>query len=283
MRRVTFLLRIWVIAGAALLLLQTPKGDRGYAEYSPGSCINYATPTQTCPSGCTISSFTQYTLASGNGIYYLKVKSTTPCGSAKTGETCTNPTQYTNVWDFQDCCAQLGFDCTGVGYSYLNCCNAGAVCMSGTCCIPDTWSGCEKDSDCCSGGPCTNGTCQGSDCGVTGDDCDSQNPCCYPLLCTDGTCQSSGGGGGGGGGGDCCEDCPDIGGLCCDEETCECEPCDEIGASHSLGRTPMAKPPASPSANAPTGKVPLEKKAPTLPERHKSALASGPPSVGERK
>jgi hypothetical protein len=190
MRRVNFLLRIWVIVGAALLLLQTPKGGPGYAEYSPGSCINYATGPQTCPSGCTGSSFTQTTQASGNGISYLKpTTNTTPCGSAKQGKTCSNPTQYTNVWDFQDCCAQLRLDCTGVGYSYMNCCNASAVCMSGTCCIPDSWPGCGSDSsNCCSESPCVGNVCQGSDCSLYGDPCGDEYPCCYPGVCHNGMC-----------------------------------------------------------------------------------------------
>jgi hypothetical protein len=147
MRRVTFLLRMWVIVGAVLLLLQTPKGGQGYAEYSPGSCINFATAPQTCPSGCTISSFTQYTQASGNGVYYLAVYSTTPCGSAKQGETCNNPTQYFQVYDFKDCCAALEAGCTGVGHSYLNCCDPSPV----VCAEPKMFC-CYED-----GSPCTPG------------------------------------------------------------------------------------------------------------------------------
>ena len=158
MRRVTFLLRMWVIVGAVLLLLQTPKGDRGYAEYSPGSCINYAISQPACPSGCTNSKFTQMTPASGNGVYYLGVYSKTPCGSAKQGETCSNPTQYVNVYDFDHCCAGLGLDCTGVGHNYMNCCDSRAECMPGVCCLPTGQTGCGRDNDCCSGN-CFGGTC----------------------------------------------------------------------------------------------------------------------------
>jgi hypothetical protein len=189
MRRVTFLLRIWVIVGAALLLLQTPKGERGYAEYSPGSCISYGLSVPNCPSGCTGSDYIQYLQAPGNGVFYLKVYSYTPCGEAQPGETCNNPTQYTYVNDFSDCCAHLGTDCTGKGFGYLNCCDSNAWCIASKCCIPDTYSGCGTASDCCSGGPCTEGTCQGSDCIQQGDSgCGSQQPCCYGSTCFNGLC-----------------------------------------------------------------------------------------------
>jgi hypothetical protein len=286
MKRVTFLLRVWVIVGAALLLLQTPRGGRGYAEYSPGSCINYATPTQTCPSGCTNSSFTQTTMASGNGIYYLVVKSTTPCGSAKTGKTCNNPTQYGPYWDFQDCCAALGAGCTGVGYSYMNCCTASAVCMSGTCCIPDTHYGCSNDSDCCSGGPCwPDGECGGSNCGQEGDVCNDQYPCCIGLTCPGGTCTSSGGGGGSGGGGSGgCNDngCPDP--LCCNTETGNCESCkvENPGVSHPLGRVASSNLHRGRSADAPLGGMPSKNKPPMVREPGKRTASTATSSVGDR-
>jgi hypothetical protein len=220
MRRVNFLLRIWVIVGAALLLLRTPKGGGGYAEYSPGSCINFAVGPQSCPSGCTISSFTQYTQASGNGVYFLSVYSRTPCGSAKKGKTCNNPTQFINTWDFPDCCAALGLDCTGVGKQYMNCCDANATCMVGTCCIPDSYSGCAKNSDCCSGGPCTNGTCQGSNCGQPGDNCSVDYPCCSGYTCSNPN-----------GGGTCCPNsCPQCyNGSCC-PSTCPEPACSNVSA-----------------------------------------------------
>jgi hypothetical protein len=129
------------------------------------------------------------TQASGNGIYYLGVKSTTPCGSAKQGETCNNPTQYYWVYDFQDCCAALGAECTGTGYSYLNCCSTSAYCIVDKCCIPDTYYGCSKDSDCCSGGPCySDGLCGGTNCGQPGAGCNGQYPCCLGYTCYNGTC-----------------------------------------------------------------------------------------------
>jgi hypothetical protein len=191
MRRVTFLLRIWVILGAALLFLQTPKGRRGYAQYSPGSCINFAVGPQTCPSGCTTSSFTQYTVASSGGVYFLSVWSKTPCGSAKQGETCNNPTQYFQVYDFDDCCAHLGVDCTGVGHDYMNCCDPSPVVCMAWCCI-DNGGSCSpsRPGDCCTelclsyNNKC--GTCStlGQPCGNNPDDC------CYfyGVTCPYGFC-----------------------------------------------------------------------------------------------
>jgi len=191
MRRANLLLRIWVIVGAVLLLLQTPQGQRVYAEYSPGSCINVQSSQPSCPSGCTGSTFQQNSQAAGNGIFYLTIHSTTPCGSAKQGQQCNNPTQYYFIEDFQDCCAALGDGCTGRGQNYMNCCAENAYCIADKCCIPDTYSGCGTASDCCSGGPCVNGTCQGSDCGQPGDYCSNVYPCCSGYNCADpngGTC-----------------------------------------------------------------------------------------------
>ena len=179
--------------GAALLLLQTPKGGQGYAEYSPGSCINYGIDIPTCPSGCTNSDFVQNTVASGNGIFYLKpTTNTTPCGSAKEGETCNNPTQYTNVWDFQDCCAALGAECTGTGYSYMNCCLSNADCIASTCCLPDGQGCSGNNAYCCSGFCNSFGTCGCIESGACNypTDCCSGN--CYNKTCCPSTCPFSG-------------------------------------------------------------------------------------------
>jgi hypothetical protein len=244
MRRVTFLLRMWVLVGALLLLLAPPGGDRGYAEYSPGSCINYAISQPSCPSGCTNASFTQMTLASGNGVYYLAVESQTPCGSAKQGQTCNQPTQYWNIYDFSpDCCAALGGSCTGVGHNYMNCCDADAACMMDTCCIT-LGDPCDNDSDCCTG-------------------------FCDDIFYT---CEQPGGGGGGG-----CndgDDCPVN--KCCNIDTGLCEACQNV-VGHALDRTSSPKLPTGPSANPALGKVPFENRAPMVRDPGKGT-ASGPTS-----
>ncbi len=212
MREVTFLLRMCVFVGALLLLLSSPRGDRWYAQGS-GSCINPVSSQASCPSGCTDSTFNQYTAQpANNGVFYLDDNGPAPCGNAKQGESCSPPLQYYPVGDFSDCFAGLGVGCTGVGQNYMNCCDSTAQCVSGVCCLPDGQSGCDGNNDyCCSG------DCEGS------------------------SCQSSGGGGGGGGGG-CTDDgdCPPD--RCCNDGNCgSCMGSNGIG--HTLDRVSSPKPP----------------------------------------
>jgi hypothetical protein len=174
MKRVTLLLRLWVFVGALLLLVSNPRGPwaRSAATQDAltpmgekGDCIQPArNPNAQCPSGCTGSTFVQYTAQGGtNGTFYLEDNGTAPCGTAKQGETCNPPLQWFPVGDFDDCCAHLGLDCTGVGNQYMNCCDSPAQCLSGRCCLANGLACSGNDAYCCSG-YCYNGTCCPSTC-----------------------------------------------------------------------------------------------------------------------
>jgi hypothetical protein len=185
MRRVTFLLRVWVLVGTTLLLLPIPGMLRGDTS---GFCIQPVRGTANCPSGCTIGSFPQYTQEPGsNGTWYLKDNGPAPCGTAKQGQSCSPPLEWYPVGDYQNCCTKLGYGgCTG-NYNtneYLACCDTSPVeCVAGICCLPDGSQGCTTDGDCCNY-PCVNGKCR---CIPRGQYCGS-NPdaCCPPYTCDDG-------------------------------------------------------------------------------------------------
>ncbi len=203
MRRVALLLRMFVLVGA-MLLLSIPRkgqGQSGGPPGGPGQCINPVLFYSYCPSGCVggpaVDNYSAQPAA--EGVYYLTFANVQNCGGAQSGQSCSPPDIYLSNYDFSDCCAALGQECTGTGQSWMNCCDQNLQC-EGTCCVANGQT-CSGDSDCCSG------------------------------YCNGTTCQTyvGGGGGGGGGGGDGCgddDDCPPD--KCCDEATGECEPCSDV-------------------------------------------------------
>jgi len=119
---------------------------------NPGDCIHAITTTANCPSGCTTATFTQWIAQPGtNGVDYLEIYPYPPCGTAKPGQQCSQPTWWNPVNDREDCCAVLGAYCTNDTTGYLNCCDQYAVCgAKHYCCYPNRIE-CSSDDECCSG------------------------------------------------------------------------------------------------------------------------------------
>ncbi len=236
MKRAAFLLRMLVLVGATLLLSipRQGQGQSGGPGGGPGQCINPVVFTSICPSGCVggpgETNFSAQPAA--EGVFYLTFANVQNCGGAQPDQSCNPPDIYDSNYDFQDCCANLGEECTGTGTSWMNCCNQSAECQ-GTCCLPNGQT-CSGDSDCCSG------------------------------YCNGTTCQTYDGGGGGGGGCNTDGDCP--GDKCCDEDTGQCGPCSDVTRSseRAIGKTSAIPPQVAPMA--PKGPAQLRSSSPVPPK-----------------
>ena len=152
------------------------------------TCRTFQYKYYSCPSGCTNSGYWDY-LDVGWGQYSADLN-TDPCGSAKPGQSCSQPFALNNeVLDILDCCVAEYGDCgEEPPENNLYCCFP-YVCLSGTgTCLPclPVGSTCGGPGDCCSG-QCDAETCcqlQGS-CTTDLDCCCDQGVVCYNNQCVE--------------------------------------------------------------------------------------------------
>lgn len=273
MKTSRILLRLLLVVGSLILLLDARHP--GLATYS-AQCGYYPPVTgHNCPSPCEMKYYT-FTWQT-DGPFYIAIQNYEWCDTGSEG--CSSATGVSSPSRPEKSTA---CGCGGIGQwceDDPDCC-ANYFCIDNSCatCIPDGYTGCDTNADCCDNLPCT---CYGfCGCDGEGDDCCTNADCCSAYVCTDGTCQSSGGGGGGGGGG-CSgnDDCPPD--RCCNSGNCgSCEGSNGIG--NTLDEKSSVKPVEGASANAPLGQAPVRSGATAGRERRKSAAAGRIPKVGDR-
>lgn len=168
------ILRLLLFAGCLAVLVRSPRLPVALAT----NCSDYSGGyfQEACPSGCTSSTFTNYSYG-GSGIYSISPPNSPPCSPS----TCSQPGDAVQVpqQDCSNCCLANGQICYSGGIT--ECCCWPSVCSitgsSGVCCAPDGEL-CNFDNDCCSG-VCTDGICGTGGCtGYIGDPCTVQSDCC---------------------------------------------------------------------------------------------------------
>jgi hypothetical protein len=149
MKQMIILLRMTVFAVALVLLTDGPPAMSSTVY----TCVSYTTTQQSCPSGCTNSTFVT-AIPNGPGEYNL-VTVSQPCGTNKPGQTCSQPSGVLQA-QLGDCCVTSGGYCGNPG-SY---CCPGLACGNTfgqpICCLPVD-SACESDDECCTN-ICNTGT-----------------------------------------------------------------------------------------------------------------------------
>ena len=210
MRRARILLRLLVLAGSVILLMNTRNG--GLAAYSP-DCGTYNSTFTPCPDPCQeeYQTYTRQTdgpykvpcgsnalhcyqapdlgctVATQQNTAQAPVKDSAACGCGDEGQWCTSPA---------DCCPGLPFCQANNCASCLNGgqhCTLNTDCCSGTCdwtnhCLEgckEVGAACGTCTECCSG-YCEGTCCLGrmSPCDIFGDHCCRG----LSLVCVGGVC-----------------------------------------------------------------------------------------------
>jgi len=217
MRRIRMLLRLFVLVGCLILLLDVRY--RGFATWAAVCGVYNLSTEVNCPSPCTMQYHTYP--KEQDGPFYISSPNYPYCNSYPSNG-CTAATEvYANSYPFKD------LDLCGCGATGQYCENDGDCCgsdfcqlsgNSGTCvtCLSDGWSGCDTNADCCSGFCNSEGTCG---CLSPGDNCNYNTDCCShaccmnPNSCQIGTCCVTKGG-------ECLTDSDCCSGIC--NDFCKC-------------------------------------------------------------
>jgi hypothetical protein len=137
------LLRILVLLGSFVclshppLLVSTPKY----------SCVAYTYQQGNCSSGCTNVQWYTAVPNGQQGTYDLFPATQPPCGAAKPGQSCQQPTGVLQAENDPSCCGPPGDYC-GNGYPCCMGLQCGNDAGTPLCCYPID-SPCNLDSDCC--------------------------------------------------------------------------------------------------------------------------------------
>src|SRR5579863_2532895 len=178
-------LRLVVFVGCIFVLFN--GGRLSVVRANDCSSYNGGSFSESCPSDCTTSQYTNYSYG-GSGIYGI-IPVDIPCSPG----TCSQPSDAVQApqQDCSNCCWANGDICYSGGTQ--ECCCYPAQCSivgnRGICCVPDTQL-CNYPNDCCSG-VCTDGIC-GSSCSDLGGPCTTDFDCCQGFCDSfSNTCQDS--------------------------------------------------------------------------------------------